>query len=152
MNSFMWLGIMVVLILIEIVTLGLTSIWFAAGALCAFITAMLGLNLTVQIIVFAVVSVILLLFTRPLATRYLNASTTKTNAEAIVGKTVRVTGEISNLKGTGQVVVNGIEWTARSADDTQVFKKDELVRVAGIEGVKLIVVRKDETENENGGE
>ena len=74
-----WLALMAVLLIIEIMTLGLTTIWFAAGALFAFLTALLGLNQGIQIGVFVVVSVVLLFFTRPWAVKYLNTRTVKTN-------------------------------------------------------------------------
>ena len=122
-----WLALMAVLLIIEIMTLGLTTIWFAAGALFAFLTALLGLNQGIQIGVFVVVSVVLLFFT------------VKTNTEALVGKSARVIADINNLKGEGQVVINGLEWTARSSDDTIIFRTGDVVTVVGIEGVKLIV-------------
>lgn len=134
-----WLALTAVLLIIEIVTLGLTTIWFAAGALFAFFTALLGMNQGIQIGVFVVVSVVLLFFTRPLAVKYLNTKTIKTNTEALVGKTARVIVDINNLKSQGQVVINGLEWTARSSDDTVVFKIGDAVTIVGIEGVKLIV-------------
>lgn len=134
-----WLALMAVLLIIEIMTLGLTTIWFAAGALFAFLTALLGLNQGIQIGVFVVVSVVLLFFTRPWAVKYLNTRTVKTNTEALVGKSARVIADINNLKSEGQVVINGLEWTARSSVDTATFKQDEYVTIVGIEGVKLIV-------------
>ena len=134
-----WLALTAVLLLIEIVTLGLTTIWFAAGALFAFFAALLGMNQGIQIGVFVVVSVVLLFFTRPLAVKYLNTKTIKTNTEALVGKTARVIVDINNLKSQGQVVISGLEWTARSSDDTVVFKIGDAVTIVGIEGVKLIV-------------
>lgn len=134
-----WLALTAVLLIIEIVTLGLTTIWFAAGALFAFFAALLGMNQGIQIGVFVVVSVVLLFFTRPLAVKYLNTKTIKTNTEALVGKTARVIVDINNLKSQGQVVINGLEWTARSFDDTVVFKIGDAVTIVGIEGVKLIV-------------
>ena len=134
-----WLALTAVLLLIEIETLGLTTIWFAAGALFAFFAALLGMNQGIQIGVFVVVSVVLLFFTRPLAVKYLNTKTIKTNTEALVGKTARVIVDINNLKSQGQVVINGLEWTARSSDDTVVFKIGDAVTIVGIEGVKLIV-------------
>lgn len=134
-----WLALTAVLLIIEIVTLGLTTIWFAAGALFAFFVALLGMNQGIQIGVFVVVSVVLLFFTRPLAVKYLNTKTIKTNTEALVGKTARVIVDINNLKSQGQVVINGLEWTARSSDDTVVFKIGDAVTIVGIEGVKLIV-------------
>ena len=66
-------------------------------------------------------------------------SSIKTNTEALVGKTARVIVDINNLKSQGQVVINGLEWTARSSDDTVVFKIGDAVTIVGIEGVKLIV-------------
>ena len=134
-----WLALTAALLIIEIVTLGLTTIWFAAGALFAFFAALLGMNQGIQIGVFVVVSVVLLFFTRPLAVKYLNTKTIKTNTEALVGKTARVIVDINNLKSQGQVVINGLEWTARSSDDTVVFKIGDAVTIVGIEGVKLIV-------------
>ena len=134
-----WLALTAVLLIIEIVTLGLTTIWFAAGALFAFFAALLGMNQGIQIGVFVVVSVVLLFFTRPLAVKYLNTKTIKTNTEALVGKTARVIVDINNLKSQGQVVINGLEWTARSSDDTVVFKIGDAVTIVGIEGGKLIV-------------
>ena len=134
-----WLALTAVLLIIEIVTLGLTTIWFAAGALFAFFAALLGMNQGIQIGVFVVVSFVLLFFTRPLAVKYLNTKTIKTNTEALVGKTARVIVDINNLKSQGQVVINGLEWTARSSDDTVVFKIGDSVTIVGIEGVKLIV-------------
>lgn len=134
-----WLALTAVLLIMEIVTLGLTTIWFAAGALFAFFAALLGMNQGIQIGVFVVVSVVLLFFTRPLAVKYLNTKTIKTNTEALVGKTARVIVDINNLKSQGQVVINGLEWTARSSDDTVVFKIGDAVTIVGIEGVKLIV-------------
>lgn len=100
---------------------------------------MLGLNQGIQIGVFVVVSVVLLFFTRPWAVKYLNTRTVKTNTEALVGKSARVIADINNLKSEGQVVINGLEWTARSSDDTIIFRTGDVVTVVGIEGVKLIV-------------
>ena len=139
-----WLAALIILVIIEIVTLGLTTIWFAGGALVALIAALLNMPLPVQLVLFFVVSALLLIFTRPLAVKHFNSHTTKTNAEAFVGKVVRVTQDINNLKGEGQIFVGGLEWTARSHEDTVTFRKDELVRIVGIEGVKMIVVKAEE--------
>ena len=123
-----WLALTAVLLIIEIATLGLTTIWFAAGALFAFFAALLGMNQGIQIGVFVVVSVVLLFFTRPLAVKYLNTKTIKTNTEALVGKTARVIVDINNLKSQGQVVINGLEWTARSSDDLSLIHISEPTR------------------------
>ncbi len=104
-----WLGAFGVLLLIEILTLGLTTIWFAVGALAAFLLALVQVPLMIQIVVFIVVSVVMLVFTRPIMTKYLNKKTTKTNAESLVGRKARVLIPINNLKSEGQVMVNGMD-------------------------------------------
>ena len=143
-----WRGAFGVLLLIEILTLGLTTIWFAVGALAAFLLALVQVPLMIQIVVFIVVSVVMLVFTRPIMTKYLNKKTTKTNAESLVGRKARVLIPINNLKSEGQVMVNGMEWTARSTKDEVTFQKDEMVRIAGISGVKLIVEKENKEEND----
>lgn len=139
MYEIFWLAAFGILLIIEIMTLGLTTIWFAAGALAAFLLAVFNLSLLVQVVVFIVVSVVMLVFTRPVLTKHLNEKTTKTNAESLVGKKARVLIPVNNLKSEGQVMVNGMEWTARSTKDEVMFKTDEMVKIAGISGVKLIV-------------
>ena len=133
-----WLVILAVLLIIEIATLGLTTIWFAGGALVAFLVSLVGGPLWLQITLFIVVSFILLVFTRPAAARLLNKKVEKTNGESLPGQKAVVLQEINNLQGTGQVRINGLEWTARSLND-QIISKDAVVTVVTVEGVKLIV-------------
>ena len=143
MYEIFWLISFGILLLIEICTLGLTTIWFAAGALTAFLMAVLNLSLMIQVIVFLAVSILLLVFTRPIMMKYLNAKTTKTNAESLVGGKARVLIPVNNLKSEGQVMVGGMEWSARSTKDEVTFQKDEMVRIVGINGVKLMIERLD---------
>ena len=84
--TLIWLIIFAVLIIVELVTMGLTTIWFAGGAVIACVIAALGLPIWVQIIAFLIVSVALLYFTRPIAVKYFNKSRTRTNVESMVGK------------------------------------------------------------------
>ena len=91
---------------------------------------------------FLIVSLILLIFTRPIAMRYLNTNRTRTNAESLIGKEAVVTQTIENLKNQGQVIVGGIEWTARTDDNEKMIEKDTVVEIERIEGVKLIVKKK----------
>lgn len=137
-----WLGAMLVLIVIELATLGLTTIWFAGGAAVAFVAALLGANVIVQAILFFIVSALLLIFTRPFAARYINRGHVSTNVEAIPGKTAVVIEEISNLNGTGRVRLDGNEWMARTEEEDQVIEKEKLVHVLRISGAKLIVAEK----------
>lgn len=147
MYAIFWLGAFGVLLLIEILTLGLTTIWFAVGALAAFLLTLVNASLPIQIAVFVIVSMVMLIFTRPIMTKYLNKKTTKTNAESLVGRRARVLLPINNLKSEGQVMVNGMEWTARSTKDEVTFQKDEMVHIVGISGVKLIVEKENKEDN-----
>lgn len=134
-----WLILLIVAIAIEALTLGLTSIWFAGGALVAILVALLNLPVVVQAAVFVIVSVLLLVFTRPVAVKYFNRNRIRTNVESMVGKQAIVISEIDNLQGIGQVTVNGQEWSARSVDDGVGFQVGEVVRVVAVNGVKLVV-------------
>lgn len=139
METIIWLVLFIVMLGIEIATLGLTTIWFAGGALVATLVAAIDLPLYVQIPVFLVVSVVLLLFTRPIAQKYFNKERIKTNAESLVGQTAVVTESINNLKGMGKAVINGQEWTARSVDDSAELQKETQATIVAIEGVKLVL-------------
>lgn len=134
-----WLVLLIVLLVVEMATLGLTTIWFAGGAFVAIIAALLNAPILVQIILFFLVSVILLVFTRPIAVKYFNRDRVRTNVESIVGRQGIVTGEINNLLGQGQVVINGQEWSARNADDGSVIPAGAVVTVVAVSGVKLMV-------------
>ncbi len=143
MEGLFWLVIVVVMAIIEIITLGLTTIWFAGGALVAFFASLFGAGLPVQIVLFFVVSFLLLAFTRPFAVKFVNKDRIRTNAESLIGKSAIVLEDINNLKAEGMASVNGQEWTARSADDT-VIAKGTVVEIVDIKGVKLIVKAKKE--------
>ena len=143
MNPILWLILLIILLVIEAISLELTTIWFAGGALAAFIAALAGADVVVQVVLFLAVSIVLLVFTRPVAMLYMNKNRTITNSESLVGKEAVVLQEINNLKAAGQVQVNGIEWTARADDMEDVIEKGAIVCIKKIEGVKLIVKRKE---------
>lgn len=134
-----WLIVLVVLVVIELLTMGLTTIWFAGGALIATIAAVLGAPMVVQVILFLVVSGVLIIFTRPLAVKYFNKDRVRTNAESLVGRQAIVISEIDNLQGIGQVNVGGMEWSARTRIDGVRLPVGTVTTVLGINGVKLIV-------------
>lgn len=137
--TMIWVVLLVICVVVEIATMGLTTIWFAGGAFIALILAIIGLPSYVQIAVFLVVSLALLFFTRPIAVRFFNKDRVKTNAESLVGKKAIVTGKIDNLKSTGQVTVSGMEWTARGIVEDAIIPEGAIVTVVAISGVKLIV-------------
>ena len=142
---FAWLALLILLVLIELATMGLTTIWFAAGALVATIAAACGAPVLVQVILFLVVSVLMLVFTRPVAMRYFNVGRAKTNVDSMLGERGIVTGRIDNLHR--QVTLKGMEWSARSQETEGTIEEGTVVIVKKIDGVKLIVVP-DEIETE----
>lgn len=135
----LWLILLVVFVVAEIATVGLVTIWFAGGAIAAFFVSMAGAGTMAQIIVFLIVSLVLLMLVRPLARKHFNNSHVATNAQMLIGQRAVVLEEIDNLKARGCVMVNGQEWTARSAQDGETFAKDDVVEIAAISGVKLMV-------------
>lgn len=144
MLNLIWIGLFIILLLIEIFTVGLTTIWFAIGALAAAGVNTLGADLIIQIIVFLAVSVILMIFTRPWAAKHLNQNRLKTNYESKIGEVIRITERVDNLKQTGKSIVDGQEWTVRAQNSSETFEKDELAEVVDVSGVKLIVKKHEE--------
>lgn len=139
-----WLVVLVVLVIIELLTMGLTTVWFAGGALIATIAALFHAPLALQVIIFLIVSALLLFFTRPLAVKYFNKDRVRTNAESLVGHQAIVISEIDNLQGIGQVNVGGMEWSARTRMDGVKLPVGTVTTVLGINGVKLVVEERKE--------
>lgn len=141
----LWLALLIVFAVLEASTVSLVSIWFMGGALTALIAALCGAEIWLQIILFFVVSIALLLCLRPLSKKLLKKRKVATNADSNIGKTAVVTETIDNLRGTGAVKISGVEWSARSVDDS-VLEKDAVVRILRIEGVKVCVERAEKEE------
>lgn len=139
MEPLIWLGIVALLLIIEAATVGLTTIWFAGGALVAAIASGLGAGQALQWILFIVVSLVLLIFTRPLAVRYMNKGVEKTNVNRLIGEKAVVIQDISNLEQTGQVRVGDVEWMARTESDEVRIPEKAVVVIREVQGVKLIV-------------
>lgn len=146
MQTVYWLVLFVVLLIIEILTMGLTTIWFAGGALVAFVSGVIGFGLIVQIVVFLIVSIILLVLTRPLAVKYFNRERQRTNVESLIGEHALVTEDIDTLQAKGRVEVRGQEWSAKTDEPDGKIAHDQIVVVEGIQGVKLIVREKRKEE------
>ena len=138
-SVYLWLIGLIVFIVIEIATMGLTTIWFAGGALIALLFALADTPLVVQVLVFLVISIVLLICTRPLAVKFFNRQREKTNIDSMIGKQAIVLKEINNLKGTGMVNLGGMEWSARAYEDEAVVSEGAIVEVKEIRGVKLVV-------------
>ena len=135
-----WGIIFAAAVIAEIATLQLVTIWFAAGALGAFIAAALGAPVYVQAIVFVVVSAVLLILTRPILKKLRVQNIVPTNADGEVGKLAVVTEDIDNTGDTGRVKIGGVNWRARSSADEHI-EKGTSVRVTAIEGTTAFVVK-----------
>lgn len=134
--TFVWITLMVVMILVECLTLGLTTIWFAAGALVSAVLSCYDVNIFIQIIAFLIVSIGLLALLRPFAKNIFNNNIKGTNIALLIGKEAIVYEKIDSLKGTGRVRINGQEWMAKSDD---IIPENSKVTITGIQGVSLIV-------------
>lgn len=145
-----WLMLAIALVVVELATTQIISIWFGVGAaFTAMITAIVkscggNLPLVWQLVIFVIVSCVLLASTRKLVKRLMKRSKEQeTNLELNIDKIAVVTEKIDNLRGEGAVKINGLEWTARSLDDT-IIEKDELVIFKEIKGNKAYVIKKGE--------
>lgn len=138
----MWLLLIIVFVVIEFITLGLTTIWFAGGSVVALIAGVCNVNVAIQIVLFFVVSIALLFCVRPSACRRFNSKRMKTDIASLIGAEGKVIEEIDNFNQKGCVLLDGKEWTARSADGTSI-EVGAKVSVNEISGVKLIVTKNE---------
>ena len=125
--GYAWLGLVVACVIIEAMTVSLTTIWFAAGAIVAWLVYLIGFGIEVQIIVFLLVSIVCLIFTRPIAMEKFKVGRVRTNAESLIGQSYKVQSTIDNINNTGTIDVKGQMWSARSVDDQVIEKDDEIV-------------------------
>ncbi len=133
-----WLVLLILFLVLEGATVTLLSLWFAAGSLLAMIASLIGFSPLIQALVFLVTSIVLLLALRPMVRKYITPKVTATNIDALIGATALVCADIDNLAAAGQVKLNGMTWTARSASGEPI-KEGTRVKVERIEGVKVIV-------------
>ena len=136
--SAIWLMLLVVLVAGEAITVGLTFIWFAAGALGGLLVSVLGGAVWLQVVVFLILSAVTLVLVRPAAAKLLTPGISPTNADRVLSQIALVTEEIDNIAETGQVKLFGQVWTARS-DSGEVIPAQSRVRILRIEGVKVFV-------------
>ena len=138
-----WTIAIIVFMVVEATTAQFVSIWFAGGSFAALVAAIFEVSIPLQILIFVLVSGLLLVFTKKLVDRLKSPIGVKTNFDALIGQTAVVTEDISNPDGKGAAKLRGIEWSARSADDTKI-EQGTYVTVKNIDGVKLIVAIKED--------
>lgn len=135
-----WIGLIVIFVIVEAATVQLVTVWFAVGGIAGLIAYTFGLEIWIQILIFAVVSAVALAVTRPFVKRFTKGRKQPTNADRYIGQEATVTEPISNELSKGAVRIGGLEWTARTVDNSEV-DKGERVTVEAIEGAKLLVKR-----------
>lgn len=136
--AILWIALAIVLAIVEALTVGLLTIWFSVGALVASILAYFGVSFWLQLLVFLMVSLLLLYYTKPLAEKKLRIGAYKTNVDAMLGKAAMVVEEIPPY-GAGQVKLSGLFWSAVTAPQHAPIEIGRMVKVLGVEGVKVIV-------------
>lgn len=140
MSPFVWLGVALVMGIVEVVSLGLITMWFVVGALVAFVANLVGVDVLVQIVVFLVVSVVCLIVLRPVFVKYRDRG--KREEPTVIGLTAIVVEGIDNDRLVGRVKTpDHMSWAARSADGRPIPAGQNVV-VVGQESVKLVVERK----------
>ena len=137
--TIIWAAAFIIFIIVELATVSLTSIWFAGGALVALVAHLLGAGLVVQILLFAAVSALLLVLTKPWANKHVNSNIEQTNYTALYGQTVKITEAVNNINQTGKTLINDQEWSVRSENPDETFEVGELADIVSISGIKLIV-------------
>lgn len=143
MAAIIWVIVIIVFSGIEIATVGLTSIWFAGGALAALLGSALGISGFGQFIIFTAISLLLLGFTRPWALKYLKPRLVKTNYEEAIGQDVCITETVDNRKAAGTAVYKGQEWTARAFEEGKIYEAGTIATVREIRGVTMYVTESE---------
>ncbi len=136
---YFWLILSFLLLIFEVFTLGFLLACFSFGALLAVIPALIGLDATWSMLVFAIASIASILFLRPLILKVTNKSNVKIGMEAMIGRKVKVRESINNLENQGTVSVNGEVWNARSIDDTVLIPAGSIVEIVSYESIELKV-------------
>ena len=142
---YVWLGVLIVTVILEASTMQLTSIWFTIGAVCAWIVSIVKGPVWLQLMVFGLVSVLSLIFTRPVALKYLKPKQVKTNVDAVPGKEGIVVSPIRPVEGIGQIKVEGMVWSAKPEDGKSTFEVGDRVQIVKVEGVKAVIRALPET-------
>ena len=143
-EAIFWLIAMIIFVVAESMTVTLVSIWFAVGALGAILVALLGGGLMLQVTVFLALAIVLLFLLRGMVRKHFSPRVTKTNVDSVIGATGIVLTPVNNIAALGQVQINGVEWSARSTDNTHI-PAGALVKVDKIEGVKVFVSLAEES-------
>ncbi len=139
-SQIIWTIILIISLAVEALTLNLVTIWIALGALVALVSSIFVSSVMIQTVIFIITTLLTLIFTRSFIKDILKVKSVKTNLDSVVGQIGIVTSDISEDK-RGKVKIAGKIWTAISDSPISVGEK---VEILAIEGVKLVVKRRDE--------
>ena len=146
--TFLWLFVAIAAVVVESMTCDLVAIWFVPGALSAMLLSIFVPSIGWQIAVFLILSVAVLVLAKTVFKKYMpKVRKNVMNTDALIGARAVVAEEINNLHGTGSVKVNGVVWTARAVDPNATVEAGSVVIIKQIEGVKLICMPEDNTQN-----
>lgn len=137
--EWIWLALLLIFVVTEIATVQIVTIWFAVGALAALISSLITDSVVTQVVVMLAASLLSLICTRPFVKKLMKNDIQPTNADMYIGKEGVATEEINNLFGTGNAKIKGLDWSARSSDDSVVIPEGSKVIVHEIRGSKAIV-------------
>ena len=148
-EAIFWLVVMILFLILEMITISLVSIWFVGGSLAAFLVSFAVSNIWIEAGVFLGVSLVLLLLIRPMARKLgvKQKDQIRSGAQALVGERALVTDTIDNLHATGAVQVNGQFWSAKAVDDDEIIRKDTVVMISEVDGVRLAVKKLEREKN-----
>lgn len=141
-DVWIWFGVLVAALVIEAITAALVSVWFVPASLISLVLALFDVKWWIQLIVFFGVSLLMLIFLRPITRKFLKLKKTATNSDKLIGTKVVITEKVDNIQSTGCGKADGKVWTVRSDDDNVTFEPGDIVTVIEIQGVRLICSNK----------
>lgn len=132
-----WLAVTVIAIVVEIITPELVSLWFAIGGIVGIAFSFIpGLPWWGEIIIFAVLSMILLLLLRPMLSKYLKRKSLATNVDRLIGQDIRMITQ-ADFDNLGTAKIGDVVWSVKSENQSSLIA-DEIVRIVAVDGNKLI--------------
>ncbi len=134
---YIWLGVLALSLIVEFISMELVSIWVSVGSLVAMILAFCNVSITIQLIVFGVVTIACILGLRRIALKFFFRNKGKTNLDAIIGTTYKLLKKV-NAEELGSIKVNGVEWSVKSLDNEEI-DAGNFVEIVSVDGNKFIV-------------
>ena len=145
-GSWIWLGILIICIVIEAFTLSLTTIWGAISSIPMIFIAKTTLSFQWQLLIFAALTVVLLVFTRPFAVKKLKTGKEKTNVDTMVGEEVLITKAIAQFEKGEAKAKNGVIWSAITKEN-KLIPEGTICEIISIEGNTLVLKEKKGEDN-----